>query len=200
MENQQQPVDIDELAERLLKTPLGDLADRMIDEHQAEQARRKGTFTAPVVYVQPSLEELKCRFSRVHGYYYEGARFDPIERCKDIYEELRGLPAGRHVAFECVYFDGRPSNMDGRPKTDEALAEMDKRGLRPALYEELLGFALKYPDEQRKHIIAALGSETYVGDYRRVAFLQNDKFGRNLNLARIIDYWINDCRFLAVRK
>lgn len=145
-------------------------------------------FSAPVVYVQPAFEELKRRFPAYVDPDYKDRRFGPIERCKAVSKE------NREVAFEYVH-------MDRDASTDEVLAEMDRRGLRPALYEELLGFAEKYPDEQRKYPIVALGSESDVGGRRRVASLWRDGVGRDLHLGWVDDDgW--DCydRFLAVRK
>jgi hypothetical protein len=144
-------------------------------------------FSAPIVYVQPEFEELKRRFPAFINLDYSGKRFDPIERCKAVSKE------NREVAFEYVH-------MDRDASTDEVLAEMDRKGLRPALYEELLGFALKYPDEQLKYPIVALGSGTSVRGLRYGAFLWYGDDGRYLDL-RWIDYdWYAYYRFLAVRK
>jgi hypothetical protein len=139
----------------------------------------KPTFSAPVVYVQPEYEELKRRF---HGYVdpsYEGKHFDPIERCKAVWDESRGLPAGRQVAFEYVH-------MDHDALIDEVLAEMDRKCLRPALYEELLSFAEKYPDEQRKLVIYGLGSELHVLGGSYVACLWGTVF---CNTRRLSLHW-----------
>ncbi|MFH1621226.1 MAG: hypothetical protein ABIB04_04030 [Patescibacteria group bacterium] len=144
-------------------------------------------FSAPIVYVQPEFEELKRRFPAYVNPDYKGKRFDPIERCKAVSKE------NREVAFEYVHLDRDAS-------TDEVLAEMDRKGLRPALYEELLGFAEKYPDEQRKYPIVALGSEAYVDGDRYVACLWDDYDGRNLYLHWLDDGWDGIVRFLAVRK
>lgn len=144
-------------------------------------------FSAPVVYVQPAFEELKRRFPAYVNLDYKGKRFDPIERCKGVSTE------NREVAFEYVH-------MDRDASTDEVLAEMDRKGLRPALYEELLGFAEKYPDEQRKYPIVALGSGAHVHGGRRVAYLWDDDDSRNLYLYWIGGDWDDHCRFLAVRK
>ena len=144
-------------------------------------------FSAPIVYVQPAFEELRCRFPAYVNPDYKGKRFDPIEHCKGVSTE------NREVAFEYVH-------MDRDASTDEVLAEMDRKGLRPALYEELLGFAEKYPDEQRKYPIVALGSGAGVGGYRRVAYLWYDDDGRHLYLGWIGHDWHDYDRFLAVRK
>ena len=144
-------------------------------------------FTALIVYVQPKFKELERQFPSFVDPNYKGKRFDPIEHCKDVSRE------NREVAFEYVF-------MDRNASTDEVLAEMDRRDLLPARYEELLGFARQYPDEQRKHRIVALGSETRVLGYRNIASLCGDYAGRGLFLYRISDDWDDDIRFLAVRK
>ena len=144
-------------------------------------------FSAPIVYVQPEFEELTRRFPAYVNPDYKGKRFDPIERCKAVSKE------NREVAFEYVH-------MDRDASTDEVLAEMDRKGLRPALYEELLGFAEKYPDEQRKFPIVALGSEADVRGDRHVAFLWSGDDGRSLGLSWVGLGWYDRYRFLAVRK
>lgn len=147
------------------------------------------SFSAPIVYVQPEFEELKRRFPAYVNPDYKGKRFDPIERCKAVPTSVGNC----EVAFEYVH-------MDRDASTDAVLAEMDRKGLRPALYEELLGFAEKYPDEQRKYPIVALGSETSVYGRRRVAYLWHDADARHLYLDWIDRVWRDDDRFLAVRK
>ena len=101
---------------------------------------------------------MKRRFPAYVNPDYNGVRFDPIERCKDVSKE------SREVVFEYIH-------MECEALTDEVFTVMDCSGLRPALYEELLGFAEKYPDEQRKYPIVALGSVTLVDGNRRVAYL-----------------------------
>lgn len=144
-------------------------------------------FSAEVVYLQPEFEELTRRFPAYVNPDYKGKRFDPIERCKGVSTE------NREVAFEYVH-------MDRDASTDEVLSEMDRGELRPALYEELLGFALKYPDEQRKYPIVALGSETSVFGLRYVACLWGGDHGRSLDLRWIDCDWNDSYRFLAVRE
>ena len=183
---------------------LGNMIDLAYADWQAEQPKPveqpqgghpyrcgptngNSPFSAPIVYVQPAFEELKRQFPAYVNPDYKGKRFDPIERCKAVSKE------NREVAFEYVHLDRDAS-------TDEVLAEMDRRGLRPALYEELLGFAEKYPDEQRKYPIVALGSETRVVGSRGVAYLWDDDRGRSLDLDWVDYGWVGYCRFLAVRK
>jgi hypothetical protein len=155
--------------------------------HQETSEPAHSPFSAPIVYVQPEFEELKRRFPTYVHPDYKGKWFDPIVRCKGVSTE------NREVAFEYVH-------MNRDASTDEVLAEMDRKGLRPALYEELLGFAEKYPDEQRKYPIVALGSETGVHGIRCVAYLWRGDHGRNLCLGWVDDDWDDRDRFLAVRK
>ncbi len=142
-------------------------------------------FRAFVKYEQPEFEELRRRFRVYVNLEFKGTRFHPIERCKAVSKE------NREVAFEYVH-------MDRDASTDEVLAEMDRRGLRPALYEELLGFAEKYPDEQRKFPIVALGSRATVAVI--VAYLWDHGLGWRLDLDWIDGRWSDGCRFLAVPK
>ncbi|MEO5927844.1 MAG: hypothetical protein ABIO72_03935 [Patescibacteria group bacterium] len=161
--------------------------ERAVDTSNVAKLADHPKFTALVTYVQPEFEELQRRFPAYVNPDYKGKRFDPIERCKGVSKE------NREVAFEYVHLDRDAS-------TDEVLAEMDRKGLRPALYEELLSFAEKYPDEQRKYPIVALGSEALVGGDRSVACLWLDGDGRGLRLSWVDDGWGDHCRFLAVRK
>lgn len=176
------------------RTTLSKIVDQAHEDWQAEQPKidlkpikTTEPFTAPVVYVQPEYEELKRRFPAYVNPDYKGKRFDPIERCKAVSKE------NREVAFEYVH-------MDRDASTDEVLAEMDRKGLRPALYEELLGFAEKYPDEQRKFPIVALGSEAYVDGRRTLACLWHGGDERFLHLCWLDGDWFGNYRFLAVRK
>lgn len=87
--------------------------------------------------------------------------------------------------------------------TDEALAELDRRSLRPAWIEELLALGAARPDLQRQIPIVEIGSSFMDSDGGQcVAHLSRWGTERRLFLSR------NDahcpahecCRFLAVRK
>lgn len=84
--------------------------------------------------------------------------------------------------------------------SDKVVAEMDKDGFRPATLRELLAFAVKNPDEQRKYAIVGLGSVWSRGGDRDVPFLCLDGYERGLSLYWWSDRWHGYCRFLAVRK
>lgn len=86
--------------------------------------------------------------------------------------------------------------------TDDALAELDKQGFRPATIEELLAFGSTNPEIQRQFPIIALGSVwTSRHGSRFVTYLDRDGSRRRLGLYWFVDDdWYDDCRFLAVRK
>jgi hypothetical protein len=87
--------------------------------------------------------------------------------------------------------------------TDEVLAELDRRGLRPGggKIEELLALGAKFPDLQRQFPIVAIGS-SFVGGggFRSFACLYWLGGERHLGLAYVVDDWSEGCRFLAARK
>ncbi len=145
-------------------------------------------FSAPVVYdVQPEFEELKRRFPAHVDPDYEGRRFHPIERCKDVSRE------NRRVAFDYV-------QMDRDASTYEVEEEIDRKGSLPALYEELLGFGKEHPNEQGLFPIVALGSTTRIGGRCYVACLSSELDGRRLYLCRINLDWQCGYRFLVRSK
>lgn len=143
-------------------------------------------FRAEVIYNQPSYADLKKDFNYVYEG-YENAEFKPIDVCKEVSTETR------EIEFELVH-------LDKRLDTDAILAELDRQGLRPALYEELLALAKQYPDERRNYPIAAFGSVCRDdADYLYLPYLDG---GRNLLMGCFggPDPWTASCRFLAVRK
>jgi len=137
---------------------------------------------------QPSYSELKKAFNWVDGI-FNTALFFPIEICKDLEPE-------RDTAwFKLVHLEMEAS-------TEKVLVELEKRGLRPALYQELLVHAAKYPEEQRRLSIAALGSvcrDLGEGEYWSPV-IGSGGGDRGLGLSKIQDSWGDHIRFLAVRK
>jgi len=147
------------------------------------------TYTAQVHYgVTPSHAQLQKEFNWVWDG-WKNTSFERLDVCKDIpfANEVKD------VAFELVHLAQYMS-------TEAVLAELDRRGLRPATHEELLGFARKYPELQRQFPIVALGSITLIGGHRRVAYVRRSDDGRDLDLYVADDDWRDDDRFLAVRK
>ena len=98
------------------------------------------------------------------------------------------------AVFELAHFNKYISSED-------AIAELKKQGFRPAKIEELLAFGEKYPEEQRKYPIVALGSvwQDWSG-YRRVASLWCAGSSRGLGLLWFERGWDGGYRFLVVRE
>lgn len=84
--------------------------------------------------------------------------------------------------------------------SEEVIAEAEKMGARVATAEELVAYAEKYPDEQRKYWIVGLGSSAMGGGCACVAVLLC--FVRRRILAYYwFDFeWFAGDRFLFVRK
>ncbi len=82
----------------------------------------------------------------------------------------------------------------------KAEKKLDKMGYRPATITELLAFGVKYPEEQRKFPIIALGSVISIDGSARVASLDGDGSKRGLDLDWRGSGWGEVCRFLAIRK
>lgn len=98
------------------------------------------------------------------------------------------------VDIELIHFN-RDMN------TDEVLAELDKRGLRPAELHELLKLGEKYPDLQREFPLVALGSIWQSsGGGRFCPCLGGGGSVRYLYLNWIANRWDGGCRFAALRK
>lgn len=109
----------------------------------SEETVGNGALTAWVTYSQPDYDALLSRFAEVDRN-FRGLRFEAIARCIGIRRPAR-------VRFENVVM--HPDY------TSNALGEIDRLGLRPALYEELLSYAEKFPQELEKYYkIVALGS------------------------------------------
>ena len=143
-------------------------------------------FRAEVIYVQPSYADLQKAFDWVYEG-YASAEFKPIDACKGISTDTR------EIEFELVHLNKDAS-------TDEALAELDKRGLRPALYEELLAFAAKHPELQKQFPIVALGSVCRDGARLYSPFVRFYGRERRLRFGWLDGRWLRSYRFLSVRK
>jgi hypothetical protein len=85
--------------------------------------------------------------------------------------------------------------------TDEILAEMKRRGLKPAAIEDFLAFGAKYPDEQRKFPIVGLDFSWVDADgSRNFPYLDGSggKRGFGLHWYWHDGRWNESCRFLAL--
>lgn len=84
--------------------------------------------------------------------------------------------------------------------TEDAKAEMDKQGYRPATMAEQLVYGAKNPDAQRKNPIVALGSVARIDSFDFVGVLREVGSKRWLYLDCVDGVWGGGYRFLAVRK
>jgi len=116
-------------------------------------------------------------------------------RNPDITEEHFPTLKRGTVKYEAVLV-----HLNRNASTDEAKAEIERRGLIPASLTELLAFGVKYPDEQRKYPIVAIGQAWRVLDYSYFPCLWDDGRGRCLNLRHVGVGWFGFCLFLALRE
>ena len=85
--------------------------------------------------------------------------------------------------------------------TDTVLAELDRRGLRPATLPELLALGVKYPNLQKEYPVVALGSVwRALYGRRHVAYLGSWNVERFLSLCWLVHGWRSFYRFAAVSK
>lgn len=182
-----------ELVSRLGRAGLsyGMVKNLMGNDEEMYEFVRKGLETiryhAPIQYDQPSYIRLKQGFDWVYDGYSK-AEFKTIDACRNVSTE------SRETWFELVYLNKNTT-------TSAVLAELARLELRPALYEELLGFAKQYPIEQCKYPIVALGSVCQEDELLCSPFLHALGRGRCLSFGWVDNDW-NDggYRFLAVRK
>jgi hypothetical protein len=156
-----------------------------------------GVFSAFVNYRRLSYWQFRDLFDVVEGWATR-MRSKVIDAC----ELVNRKP--REVIFELVCFGCEMS-------ADDALIELYKRGLRPAIFEELLAFSKAYPEEhtQEKGLVLALGT-FFAGRriYDTVPYLWEGALGeRELvfhwlpnSLAFEGTVWNDKSRFLAVKK
>lgn len=142
-------------------------------------------FTARVDYRQPSYEMLKQAFDMVFDG-YKKAKFRAIDLCKDVPLE------SSEIKFQLI-------GLNKRISLNEALVRVVELDLRPALYEEMLGFAKKYPEEQKEHTIIALGSFCRYDMSHCISFLDGCPDYRLLRMSDDHDLSARCC-FLAVCK
>ena len=172
---------------RLVKEPA--LVDEIAKLIVGAKSVAVDTFHVMSDFVTPTYAELKTRFDWVNDW-YEQVEFKVINACKSVSREHK--PRG--IVFEYVH-------MDRCVSTEEVLAKMEKRNLRPAIYEEGLAHAEAHPDEQRKFPIVMLGSFCAdPGGRRLVAVLYEGGDGRRLGLGWVGYDWDVSYRFLAVSK
>ncbi|MDE2071576.1 MAG: hypothetical protein KGI70_02490 [Patescibacteria group bacterium] len=97
-------------------------------------------------------------------------------------------------------FEVKVFHFDRTMSSEAAVEAIKAAGFEPGKIEHLLSFGEKYPEEQRKYPITALGSVARVGGYRHVPYLYRYDAERRLGLFWWVNGWNGRCRFLAVRK
>lgn len=148
-----------------------------------------------VTYVQPTYEEMQRRFVNVARALFVsgwGEKKEFITDCDDVSKEAR------EITFEYVHIDLPYMDEDRYLWPEMVEAEMTLRGLRPALYEELLSFDMQYPDERIRHGIYALGSSVDMQNGHRghYAFLNERGLGSDDTLFPLDETYM----FLGVRE
>lgn len=143
------------------------------------------SYRAKIEYTQPGYSEIKRRFPGQLDSNFSHLRFQPSRECQDLSTETR------EIEFELIQLyileptEAEPFSLSGR-------------GMRYAMYEELLGFVESYPAEQLKYPILARGSYAIVVGERYVPYAYCDSTGRTLGLRWSGVYKSTD-RLLVVR-
>jgi hypothetical protein len=182
----------------------GRLADLIMETQQEGSARLSYRIT--VDWTRSLAEMIAAgRYDSSNSAITEG--HFPLPSPENVSEQSRHPRRGAYRTPGEFTDDGavevEPVHLNRLMKTEEVLAELDRRGLRPATLPELLAFGEKHPDVQRKFPVVALGS-VWAGPsgYRCVPCLSGYSGDRSLDLDwdEPGDEWGGNYRFLAVRK
>jgi hypothetical protein len=103
------------------------------------------------------------------------------------------------VGQDIEQFEAKIFHFDCHMSSEAVVEAIKAAGWEPGKIEHLLSFGVKYPEEQRKYPIIALGSGALVGGGRRVPGLSRRGAERGLRLGWWGRGWDGDYRFLAVR-
>jgi len=150
---------------------------------------RKNEYLVPVSYAPlPSFSELEHEFGKGNvSDIFDGRLFQKHASCCNI-DETSG-----DKIFLVKYF-GRET------ESENNIAEMDKRGYRPATHIEAHAFQKVKPKLQRQFRIVALGSFAMGGGRQCVAVLDGGSDGRIFGGCWFGSRWGAGRRFLFVRK
>jgi hypothetical protein len=170
--------DLDRLA-----TEDGDRLLEKVADLLATEAGNATRTTFPVV-----IDYKKSLDAMIKAGHYDWMNSDITEKHFSV------KPGQAEVSIELVHFDRVIT-------TDDVLAELDRRGLRPATLPELLAFGAKYPEKQREFPIVALASVwRRLFGFRNAPYLWGNADERHLDLDWLAGRWYAHCRFAAVRK
>jgi len=84
--------------------------------------------------------------------------------------------------------------------SDEAIAEMDRLGVRPLTYEELIQYGIAHPAHQEQKVLIGLGSKHTLGGNPRAPILSVLGVERDLDANHWGGDWDDRYRFPVVRK
>ena len=143
---------------------------------------------AYMTYMQPSYVELLGLFHPYVPFEFKGKVFEPIVICNNVKQKN-----GRKLWFEYV-------EITTNVYAPAILADMASKGLRPALYEEMLDYIATYPMEQLVAPIVALGSYIEAGQMNLVAYAGGHNKTREIYLGWLGGMWSPGYRFLAVKR
>lgn len=164
---------------------------------QANTEKKSGpmdpVMSAKINYIQPDYTELRHRFPEHVSDELYNRTFEAIDRCHDVWQITQQVILIRQVNFVYV-------SVDKTRSSETVYCKMEDQKVRPALYEELIGFASLNPREQTKHPIAALGSVVRVNTRLYIACLDAQNCGLCLRLQWIEAKWPQSTKFLAVRE
>jgi hypothetical protein len=155
-----------------------------------ERPLADGEYRVPVAYDMPRDKgKLEAEFSKngVSELFYGNYEWKNHPSCAEIDQ----TPGERVMLVK---------HFDRRIKSEDAIAEMDKRGYRPATHLEAYAFAKANTELRHLFWIVALGSSAMRGDERGVAVLDGDSSGRVVDRIWFFRGWSSDNRFLFVRK
>ncbi len=147
------------------------------------EALKKG-FVAKVEYKSPTIEDLQKLFPIVT--YEDDMKYEPTQYTKDISRETCD------VSFVLM-------RLGVRTHTIALQSEMSIIGFRPATFEELVAFAVKYPEEQERCPIVALGSVANGMEDHALPTVGLDGEGeRCIDFTWYQSHWDSEVWFLAV--
>ena len=162
----------------------------------ASQLVVPATFVAPVSYRIPKRWRIEVAFDKVaRG--YRIATSAPIATCAQIHVQAlarQDASLTQRLMFELL-------DLGSDLTLPEASDKLTRSGLRPAMFEELLSFALAHPDLQREFPIIATGSLLTAGTDVNLAMLSSERNGteRSLRMLWLGFHWVGKGKFLAVR-
>jgi len=115
-----------------------------------------------------------------------------------IWDELeKNMP---YTTPEAKTLDVMILNFNKDIRSDDALLEMDKLGVRPLTYEELIQYGIAHPSHQEQKILVGLGSKHTLDGDSLAPVLGLGDAGRLLGAGHWCNVWHDEYRLLVARK